>query len=78
MILEITLPGFKGDLDGTDHLVKWVSALDSSEVDRILKRTGLASCASPVGGIINNSDIDYWLPRDAERLESDLLRLSHD
>ena len=78
MILEITLPGFNGGTGETDHLVKWISAVDSSEVDRILTRTGLATSASPVGGIINNSDIDYWLPRDAERLESDILRMNHD
>lgn len=77
MILEITLPGFDANTSDTDHLVKWISALDPSEVDGIFARAGVAQRASPVGGLINHSDIDYWLPRDTERLESDLMRFKN-
>ena len=43
MNFEVTLNGFDGGTDETDHLVKWISASDLAMVESYLELTGLKS-----------------------------------
>jgi len=43
MTFELTLKGFDGSTDATDHLIKWVNAIDRPALEKWLHDTGLQS-----------------------------------
>ena len=64
--LEVTAPGFDGGTDETDHLVFWVSAATSADVDAAIKDTGAKNCGQIPD--TQGDEIDFHLPADADRL----------
>lgn len=64
---EITLPGFDGSIDATDHLVIWIGS-DTPEEVILLAR---AHNAQYYGEVAGNVDclVDYDLPKDWEELK---------
>jgi hypothetical protein len=56
MIFEVTLPGFDGDTDATDHLIKWISAPNIIAVHGYLSSVGI--------GILDCTLEEAALPED--------------
>lgn len=48
---DVTLKGFDGGTDSTDHLVKWIRAEDRSILDRWLKHSGLTDSVRDITDI---------------------------
>lgn len=55
---DVTLKGFDGGTDKTDHLVKWVRAENRSILDQWLKLCGIIDSVSDVADIEQNAFFD--------------------
>ncbi len=66
---EVTAAGFDASSSATDHLVFWVKAKRGAHVFEAIEGTG----AGFHNLIDSESDIDFWLPRDSDRLRKALL-----
>lgn len=64
---EVSTPDHDGSSDATDHLIVWVAAESSEVVDAAIKDTGCKNWGQ-VGCVHRDSDIDFHLPADADRL----------
>lgn len=62
---EITLAGFDGGTDGTDHLVVWVAGPGEAA------KAAVEGSGATYHGFVakaNEDDVDFVLPKDAEAL----------
>ena len=72
-IHEVIMAGFDGSSDDTDDLVLWVEGT-REDLDRIVVGSGAA-----LGEIVKDadpSDVDYLLPKDADKLTERVNRAS--
>jgi len=66
-LFEVTLPGFDGGTDETDHLVLWVAAPEAYSVQQLIEGTEARFCGE-VEGNPPLEDADLWIPCEAYAL----------
>ena len=66
-IFELTIPGFNGGTDETDHHVLWVVSPDLESVLNLATPHGVAVQELPVGHVDDDDDIDYNLETLSEQ-----------
>ena len=69
MVFDVTLNGYDGETDATDHLVKWVKAPNRKVLDRWLEVTGLTPYANDVREMAGRGDLTFEDGVDVELSE---------
>lgn len=75
-LYEVTLAGFDGSTDATDHKVLWVASVSHSLLSEVLTECKARATITRIHGVhgVQSDDIDFTLPADLDRFKLRLQR----